>query len=320
MAFDFLQIALAYHRRGWRIHPVQPREKKPILSAWSAHAYANEGAVIDDWDRTPQANIGLICGPRPQTFAGDTIFVAIDCDGVQMLDRATSVLPATPAATISGSGDGGHLIYRWNPTEPCPKKCTLAKGEGKHSELGWYGGGGQIVLPASIHPSLGVYRWQHSDNPFDIPELATIPIIGVATLAVLWPKPVERPRVYLPETVADLSTVRMSELARSAGIYRRDLGGGKHAVICPWVAEHTSPDYSPSSKSSEAVVFDPQLNKPSGFHCFHGVCEGRRARDFMAALGIGLAEQHAMATKSERRTQRYESEVARVGKGLPWKK
>lgn len=317
MAFDFLQLALAYHRAGWRIHPVAPREKKPILQAWSGHRYASEDQVFDDWERTPQANVGLICGPHTDAT---TVFVAIDCDGESMLDRAMTVLPRTPSATISGSGDGGHLIYRWNLSDVCPKKCTLAKGEGKHSELGWYGPGGQVVLPGSVHPSLGLYRWQHSENPFDIPEIGSIPMISTATLAVLWPKPVERPRAYLPETVADLATVRMSSLAREAGIYRRELSNGKHAVICPWVANHTNPDYNPASKTSEAVVFDPQGDKPSGFHCFHGCCEGRTARDFMAALGIGMAEQHAMASKTDRRRERLEAAADSVARGLPWNK
>lgn len=314
MSTNFLELALAYHAAGWRIHPVAPRDKKPMLPGWPSHAYRSADAVAEDWGEYPHANIGLVCGPHP---AAATPLVAIDCDGAAMLARAIAMLPSTSASTISGSGDGGHLIYRWQG-DTCPKKSKLATGEGKHSEIAWHGSGAQIVLPGSIHPSLGVYRWAHSDNPFDIPAMSDIPVITLQALAGLWPKPVERERVYLPESVADLSTVAMSGLARAAGIYRRDLGSGKHAVICPWVREHTAPDYDPRSKSSEAVVFDPDSTRPSGFHCFHGCCEGRKAADFMVALGVGLAEQHAMATKQTRRAERNAASTARINKGLPW--
>jgi len=314
MSTNFGDLALAYYAAGWRIHPCAPHEKKPMLPRWPSHAYRHASEVAADWAQTPLANIGLVCGPHPAVASP---LVAIDCDGKAMLDRALDCLPATPASTISGSGDGGHLIYRWQG-DTCPKKCKLLTGSGKHSEIAWHGTGSQVVLPGSIHPAGGIYRWCASDNPFDIPAMADIPVLVFADLAPLWPAPVEQPRSYRSETVADLSSVRMSDLARDAGIYRRDLGNGKHAVICPWVRYHTDPDYSPASKSSEAVVFDPTGQNPSGFHCFHGCCEGKKAADFMVALGIGMAEQYAMRQKTDRRAEYNREQVAKITRNLPW--
>ncbi len=61
----------------------------------------------------------------------------------------------------------------------------------------------------------------------------------------------------------------------SRGWYLRDLGGGKHAVVCPWADEHSG-----QSGLTETVLFDPQgVDTLYGFKCQHAHCLGRSIRD-----------------------------------------
>jgi hypothetical protein len=71
------------------------------------------------------------------------------------------------------------------------------------------------------------------------------------------------------------------------GWYKRALPGGKHAVECPWQAEHSG-DSSPT----ETCLFDPKgLGEPWGFDCRHAHCLARTIRDVLDVLGLRLASR-----------------------------
>ena len=58
-----LRAALAYAGLGWAVHPLRPRDKRPLLRDWP-HKATTDGRVIQDWwVRWPEANIGVACGP-----------------------------------------------------------------------------------------------------------------------------------------------------------------------------------------------------------------------------------------------------------------
>jgi len=71
---------------------------------------------------------------------------------------------------------------------------------------------------------------------------------------------------------------------RAAGLYRRDLGDGRHAVICPWEAEHTHPDFNPRSGDRGTVLW-PQGVTGAKLHCSHDSCFGRTLYAAMVLLG-----------------------------------
>lgn len=56
-------------------------------------------------------------------------------------------------------------------------------------------------------------------------------------------------------------------LFRSLGLYKRDLGGGKHAVTCPDVDRHSSSDHA---SKTDTVIWDGEWPQ---FHCSHAHCE-----------------------------------------------
>ena len=63
--------------------------------------------------------------------------------------------------------------------------------------------------------------------------------------------------------------------------YRRPLSEGKHAVICPWSAEHSIE--SPEG-GTDTVVWEATIAWPN-FFCSHNHCAGRSVRDVFALWG-----------------------------------
>lgn len=63
------------------------------------------------------------------------------------------------------------------------------------------------------------------------------------------------------------------------GAYRRPLAPGKHAVVCPWVHEHSS---EPGPLDTSTVIWDAEPGLWPTFHCSHAHCAGRGIRDVLA--------------------------------------
>jgi|GEM_PF-2298709 hypothetical protein len=76
----------------------------------------------------------------------------------------------------------------------------------------------------------------------------------------------------------DYRTLDIESLFRSRGHYGRPMGGGKHAVLCPWFMEHTDP-YARDAEDSDTVVWEASANQWPSFDCKHAHCEGRKIAD-----------------------------------------
>ena len=85
-----------------------------------------------------------------------------------------------------------------------------------------------------------------------------------------------------PPGAGDYSTLDVAHWFASKQHYRRDLGAGKHAVVCPWEHEHTTPD---GPLSTAAVIWESTGTGWPTFHCSHAHCEGRRLGDVMLLWG-----------------------------------
>jgi hypothetical protein len=57
------ELALSYVARGWYVHPLMPRSKRPLLKDWPNLASNAEATVTEWWTKWPDANIGIACGP-----------------------------------------------------------------------------------------------------------------------------------------------------------------------------------------------------------------------------------------------------------------
>lgn len=78
-----------------------------------------------------------------------------------------------------------------------------------------------------------------------------------------------------PETNPVIAALKTREL------YQRPLGGGKHEITCPWVAEHTD------QIDSGTVYFEPGGDFiRGGFKCQHGHCAHRHINELLAWLEV----------------------------------
>ncbi|WP_042365975.1 bifunctional DNA primase/polymerase [Streptacidiphilus neutrinimicus] len=68
---DLLAYALAAARRGWRVFPLIPGDKRPAVSAWEQQATTDPERLARWWNRQPYG-IGIACGPSG--------LVAVDLD------------------------------------------------------------------------------------------------------------------------------------------------------------------------------------------------------------------------------------------------
>jgi hypothetical protein len=162
-----LRAALAYAGLGWAVHPLRPRDKRPLLRDWP-HKATTDGRVIQEWwARWPEANIGVACGPSG-LFVID-LDVKGDVHGEESWTRLKEqhglgdlVTPAT--RTPSG---GQHLFFSADGTGLGNTAGRLGAGIDTRGE------GGYVLLPPSVLAGGKPYTWEISPrehNPAPLPQ------------------------------------------------------------------------------------------------------------------------------------------------------
>jgi len=134
----------AVRARGWECVRLRPREKRPDGARWQITSNAD---TVASWFERG-ANVGLVCHERTGVAVLDPDELLGWCDMVEALGQ-----PA-PAWVLTGSGRL-HYYVRW--IDELPAKLTwnntiigeIQRGPGMQ----------QVVLPGSVHPSGGVYKW-----------------------------------------------------------------------------------------------------------------------------------------------------------------
>ena len=58
-----IEEATALARRGFAVFPLHPGTKRPIHTGWEQLATTSPQRITRWWTATPQANIGIACGP-----------------------------------------------------------------------------------------------------------------------------------------------------------------------------------------------------------------------------------------------------------------
>lgn len=161
-----IQAALLYARCGWPVLPIRPRAKLPLTAHGLKDASCDLEQVEAWWRRWPDANVAIRTGARP---AGAGL-VVLDVDGPEgeaSLDARSKDLGSWPATLEqrTGSGAGRQLLYALAPDQ---RGLQSAKRLG--AGLDTRGEGGYVLLPPSVHPSGGVYRWAGLAPPAPAPE------------------------------------------------------------------------------------------------------------------------------------------------------
>jgi AAA domain-containing protein/bifunctional DNA primase/polymerase-like protein len=148
--------------RGWKD---ADRGKRPALDTWVDRQHRRPTPEEEQSDfaelRNPGMATGLVNG-----------VVVLDLDDAAAIEWADKHVPPTPIRAQSGSGQGEHRLYRFDPERPIGNKARLRTPEGIKIKADIRGQGGFIVLPGARHPSGGLYRML---SPWTAEQLATLP-------------------------------------------------------------------------------------------------------------------------------------------------
>ncbi len=134
--------ALDLARRGARVHPLRPGDKRPLLTAWPTLATTEAATVAAWWHRYPTAGIGLATGRG---------LMVLDVDPRHGGTESLAALPELPETREALTGGGGRHLYFHSEA-----RCSAGLlGPG----LDIRGAGGYVVAPPSPHPSGRRYEW-----------------------------------------------------------------------------------------------------------------------------------------------------------------
>lgn len=167
-----LTSALYYAQLNWRVFPIVPRNKQPLILGWRTRATTNPKHIKAWWGIHPTANIGVATGAESGIFVLD-----IDTDkhgdwSLQGLERLYEELPLTIA---SFTGNGGKHLFFLHPGQLIRNSvCKLGHG------LDVRGDGGYVLAPPSQHPNGRAYQWI---SPPWLAQLASFPMRLIKKLA-----------------------------------------------------------------------------------------------------------------------------------------
>jgi len=144
----FLESALYYESIGFSVIPIIPGQKKPLVK-WQQ--YQSERATPEQiktwWNKTPNANIGIVTGEISDLFVVD-----IDTEeGQQSLLQYG--FESIIAPTVSTPRGGQHLYFKY------PLNSNITIGAGIIKGTDFRGNNGYILAPPSINGTGKAYEW-----------------------------------------------------------------------------------------------------------------------------------------------------------------
>jgi len=66
-----LEAAIQYANMGWRVFPLKPKRKDPIIKAWGTQATTDLRKIRQWWSTHPDANIAILTGKTSGLFVVD---------------------------------------------------------------------------------------------------------------------------------------------------------------------------------------------------------------------------------------------------------
>src|SRR5690606_27300129 len=162
---ELMQAALEYARRGWRVFPCRPGDKRPMKGfRWRNEATTDEETIKRWWNRWPDANIGLATGGGRD--GGGVVVLDVDGEAgersLQELEEAYGPLPRTLEARTGGGGR--HIFFK------APDWYVPISANKIGRKLDIRGDGGYVVAPPSIHKSGKRYEWITTSEPAELPD------------------------------------------------------------------------------------------------------------------------------------------------------
>lgn len=271
--YSILSAATECAAHGWHVFPVPPGSKKSHKKAehsggreWGATT--DPAAIASDWARWPEANLGIVTGPKSGFFVveADTMD-GHEVDGVANLKALIAENGDLPHTIEAESPSGSWHIYFRYPAAAIIKNSASQIAPGVDVR----GDGGMVVAPPSVKPgNPKPYRWINPPGLFDLADCPD----WLLHLCVK-PKP------------------KLSEQA--AAPYRIDTSGGNAWADKALAGELAALFSAPTGKRNQAL-------NDSAFNLAQIVAGGGlseaavKARLSGAALAIGLEPGETAAT------------------------
>jgi len=129
--------------KGWRLHPLKPHDKSPLLKSWQAKATSDITQLAMWATQFPGCNWGLATGPESNLFV-------MDFDGASGLDWLKTRIDGgdeLPESWAVRTARGVHLYFSW------PAGMDLRNSAdkiGPHVDV--RAKGGYVAIPPSLHP------------------------------------------------------------------------------------------------------------------------------------------------------------------------
>jgi Bifunctional DNA primase/polymerase, N-terminal/CHC2 zinc finger len=164
---DLLDGAVGLAARGVPVIPLRPRSKVPIHRNWPALGMLDPDAIRLEWNLTPEANVGVLCGVDALDGRGLIVLDVDQPNGPETLRRLElehGVLPAT--VTVRTPGGGRHFYFvghavSWDPAPGLEVRS----------------GGRQCAAPPSLLCA-GAYRWVAECDLAEVPAWLQVPIVS----------------------------------------------------------------------------------------------------------------------------------------------
>lgn len=161
----FLENAIYYSEIGWRVFPLKPHDKKPLIKEWQNNATTDYSTICIWWKKWKSANIGIATGLESGIIVID---IDIGKDGEQSLTELENRNDTLPPAPEVITGSGGRHIYMESPRQ------LIRNSAGKlGSGLDIRGNGGYVCAPPSIHPNGNLYAWKIPPDQIELPIFPT---------------------------------------------------------------------------------------------------------------------------------------------------
>lgn len=218
-------------RGGWRSFPIRPGDKRPLYAAWQKDATVDP-ALIDQYWRDDERNLGLICG---ETFDAWDIESA-HLEAFSAWANETNAIPPEPPMASTGRG-GIHILTA--PTGVDGSRNLYL--DGTHIGELKSRGGFIVACPSETE---GPYEWLHISTDLHLPE-ATPALRGL----------LERPvalRKTLPTRIASPDDV-VAVLGRLAGSVKYSAGEGRRNNYLYWATRRAIEEGIPARHVVKAM-------------------------------------------------------------------
>jgi Bifunctional DNA primase/polymerase, N-terminal len=276
-----LLIAMGYVARGLAVIPLHTPTrdgcscaKGPTCGSPGKHPrvdwkpFQERRATADQvrqwWDRSPDANLGVITGVVSRIAVLDVDPRNGGFDTLAELDASGQVMPDDNPLVETGALGLHHYLAL---DAALPKAAPF-------DGIELQADGALVVVPPSLHRSGRRYRWLRGlDAPW-----APVPAWLRAAATQMHTPPAAGPVIPIPDVAGDNVLGALQAAGLYVGRHRRV---GLHRVRCPWSATHSNED-------TEAVVLEPGASVAPGwgFRCLHAHCVERRIGALLDLLQI----------------------------------